>query len=401
MRTVWSFTFPGQLVFGKNSVDQLGDIAQRMNAGRVQIITDKILVDAGVVDQVSGPLKKSGVAVQVFDGGEADAPVHVVEQAHAMAKTYKPDLLLGLGGGSNMDLAKATATVMAHGGRCQDYAGDQVVPGPVFPLVLCPTTSGTGSEVTAAAVMSDKEAGTKFGILSNHLRPKVALVDPMLAVSCPPSVTADSGIDALTHAVESYTAIDNEEFPLPEGEQTVYQGRHPVSDLLAEQAIGLVGKFLRRAVADGNDEKAREGMALAATVSGMSFSNVGVAVVHALEYALAGQVGIPHGRGCGLLLPYVMRFNGSVKQDRMARIAELLGEDVSGLSESEAADRSYDAVDRLKSDIGIPARIGDVGVSADQITGMAETAFGVKRILRVNPRSVTADDLASILQTAL
>ena len=169
----------------------------------------------------------------------------------AAAKAFKPDLLLGLGGGSNMDVAKAAAAVLAHGGKAADYAGDQVVPGPVFPLILVPTTSGTGSEVTAAAVLADPDRGTKFGILSNYLRPSVAVVDPLLTVSCPPRVTAGSGIDALTHAVEAYTAIDNENFPLPAGERTVYQGRHPLADVLAQQAIELVGQHLRGAVADG------------------------------------------------------------------------------------------------------------------------------------------------------
>jgi len=255
--------------------------------------------------------------------------------------------------------------------------------------------------VTAAAVLNDTDAGRKFGILSNHVRPLVAVVDPLLTVSCPPSVTADSGIDALTHAVESYLAIDNETFPLPVGESTVYQGCHPVADVLAEQAIELVGQHLRRAVSDGSDLKAREGMSLAATTAGMAFSNVGVAVVHALEYALGPVAHIPHGRGCGLLLPYVMRFNQSVRIERLAKISILLGEDVSGLDQQAAAERAIEAVVRLKADIGIPATISDVGVKPDDINEMAETAFAVKRILRVNPRQVTQQDLVEILKEAL
>src|SRR5437667_106645 len=169
------------------------------------------------------------------------------------------------------------------------------IPGPVWPLVCVPTTAGTGSEVSAAAVLTDTDSQMKVGILSNHLRPRVALVDPLLTVSCPPKVTADSGIDALTHAIEAYTAVDNATFPLPAGERTVYQGRHPLGDCLAEKAIGLVGQYLRRAVKQADDLEARDGMALAATLAGMAFSNVGVAVVHAMEYAIGGAVQCSQG----------------------------------------------------------------------------------------------------------
>src|SRR5262249_25170414 len=158
-----------------------------------------------------------------------------------------------------------------------------------------PTTAGTGSEVSAASVLTDTDNHIKVGILSNYLRPRVALVDPLLTVSCPPKVTADSGIDALTHAIEAYTAVDNATFPLPTGDRTVSQGRHPMGDVLAEKAIALIGAHLRHAVRHGDDLVAREGMALGATMAGMSFSNVGVAVVHALEYPVGGATHCSHG----------------------------------------------------------------------------------------------------------
>ena len=159
----------------------------------------------------------------------------------------------------------------------------------------------------------------KVGILSNYLRPAAAVVDPLLTVSCPPKVTADSGIDALTHAIEAYTAVDNALFPLPHGERSVYQGRHPFGDMLAERAVGLIGAHLRRAVRDGLDLEAREGMALGATLAGMAFSNVGVAAVHALEYPVGGATHCSHGAGNGLLLPYVMRDNAPARPAAFAR----------------------------------------------------------------------------------
>src|SRR5204863_5936443 len=265
------------------------------------------------------------------------------------ARRFKPDALLGLGGGSNMDLAKITATVLAHGGGPRDYFGDDKIPGHVFPLICVPTTAGTGSEISAASVLTDSDNHIKVGVLSNHLRPRVAVVDPLLTVSCPPKVTADSGIDALTHAIEAYTAVDNAEFPLPAGERSVYQGKHPLGDCLAEKAIGLVGAYLRRAVARGDDLEAREGMALAATLAGLAFSNVGVAVVHALEYPVGGATHCAHGAGNGLLLPFVMRYNLPARMREFATIARLLGEDVAGLSEAKGAEKAVEAVERLRT----------------------------------------------------
>ena len=401
MRTTWNFNTAGQVVFGQNAIDELGERTQQMGARRLLIVTDKTLVGAGLVERVRVPLDEAGVVVEVFDGGAPEPPLHAVEDAISVARDCGAEVLLGLGGGSNMDIAKAASVVLTHGGAVKDYAGDQLVPGPIFPLILVPTTSGTGSEVTAAAVLNDTEQGAKFSILSNHLRPRFAVVDPLLAVSCPPAVTAASGIDALSHAVEGYTAIDNESFPLPEGERTVYQGRFPLVDLLAERAIGLIGTHLRRAVADGEDLEAREGMALAATLAGMAFSNSGVAVVHALEYPLNDTVHTPHGVGCGLFLPYVMRWTTPARPRQMARIAQLLGEAGPGLEERQAADLAATAVEKLNADIGIPARLGDVGIRAEQLPAMADAAFGLKRILRVSPRSVTREDLASVLRAAL
>lgn len=400
MRTTWSFQIAGKLVFGRHAVRQLGQVAGEIGAARILVVADPSLLDAGVVEQVTSPLAAAGIDIEVSTAGEPDPPIHGVDQVVQQAQDFQPDALLGLGGGSNMDMAKAAATLIAHGGCCLDYAGDQRVPGPICPLILVPTTAGTGSEVTAAAVLSDREEGRKFGMLSNYLRPQAAIVDPLLTLSCPPQVTADSGIDALSHAVESYTAVENESFPLPPGERSVYQGNQPISDGLAQQAIRLIGRYLHRAVADGNDLEAREGMALAATVAGMAFSNVGVAVVHALEFAVGAEAHIPHGRGCGLLLPYVMRFNKPPRLFEMAHIATLLGEDVTGLDTAEAAERAIQAVEKLKADIGIPARLEDVSVPREKLGAMAEQAFALKRILRVNPRAVTQDDLQAILESA-
>ncbi len=400
MRTTWTFHSAGQLVFGRHATKQLGDIVSRLGARRILIVTDTILAKAGLVEPVHVPLSEAGVVVEVFSGGEPEPSTRAAEAAIALGRDFRPDAVLGLGGGSNMDLAKITAVVLQHGGRPLDYVGDDKVPGPVLPVICLPTTAGTGSEVSAASVLTDIEQKIKVGVLSNYLRPRVAVVDPLLTLSCPPKVTADSGIDALTHAIEAYTAVDNAHFPLPLGERTIYQGGHPFGDVFAEKAIALIGKYLRRAVAHGDDLEAREGMALAATMAGLSFSNVGVAAVHALEYPVGGATHCSHGAGNGLLLPFVMRYNLSARRHKFATIARLLAADVEGKSEADAAETAITAVEQLRQDIGIPLRLRDIGITESQLRPLAEKAFAIKRILRVNPRPVTVEDLESILRAA-
>src|SRR5262245_18138019 len=356
MRETWTFHAAGQLLFGRNAARQLGDVAGRLGARRVLLVTDTVLVKAGVADRVRAPLAEAGVMVETFDGGEPEPSLRAADACTAAARRFRPDAVIGLGGGSNMDLAKITAVILAHGGTPRDYVGDDKIPGPVAHLICVPTTAGTGSEVSAASVLTDTENKMKVGVLGNYLRPRVAVVDPLLTVSCPPKVTADSGIDALTHAIEAYTAVDNATFPLPPGERSVYQGRHPLADALAEKAIALIGANLRRAVRDGNDHDAREGMTLGATLAGLAFSNVGVAAVHALEYPVGGATHCSHGAGNGLLLPFVMRFNLPARRKEFATIARLLGEDPTGLDEQAAAERAVAAVERLRADVGIPRR---------------------------------------------
>jgi alcohol dehydrogenase class IV len=394
MRTTWTFHTSGELVFGRGAVLEIADIVRRIGRGRrAMIVTDAPLVKTGIVDAVRTPLRRDDCEVEVFDGGAPEPPVAVAEAAIEAARKFKPDVLIGLGGGSNMDLAKVAATVLAHGGSPRDYAGENTIAGPIWPLVCVPTTAGTGSEVSAAAVLTDSEAQNKFGILSNYLRPRAAVVDPALCQKCPPKVTADSGIDALTHAIEAFTAIENENFPLPPGERSVYQGHHPLGDVLAEKAIELVGNHLRTAVHQGDNTDARDGMALAATLAGMAFSNVGVALVHALEYPVGGATHCSHGAGNGLLLPHVMRFNKQVRERRMARIGQLLGAE-------PTADAAIAAVERLSDDIGIPRRLRDLGAREEQLPEFAAKAITVKRILRVNPRPVSEQDALAILRAA-
>lgn len=394
MGATWTFHSAGQIVFGPGAVEQLGGIATRMGLRSVQLISDPVLDSAGIVERVKKPLREAGIEVLLDLGGEPEPTWQAAMACLAKAREWRPDGIIGLGGGSNMDLAKLTAKCLTHGGEPGDYTGDDRLPGPIMPLVCIPTTAGTGSEVSCADVYTDPRQGIKLGSLSNHLRPRLALVDPLLTHSCPPKVTADSGIDALVHAIEAFTAVDNEVFPLPAGQRSCYQGRHPMGVAMAREAISLAGKHLRRAVAKGSDADARSGMALAAVYGGLAFSNVGVALVHALEYAVASFVPVSHGAGNGLLLPHVMRFNMPGRERDMVEIARLLGH---GELEPAAA---IDSVAALAAEIGIPQRLRDLGVRQDMLAPMAEKTLAMTRILRVNPRQPTVGDLMAILQSA-
>ena len=397
----WTFHSAGSLLFGRGCVTQLGDVADRLRAKRAFVVTDATLVRLGLVERVVGPLTAAAVAVEVFDGGVPEPPVEVVRSAATAARAFGPDVVIGVGGGSNLDVAKLVAAVVAHGGDPTDFVGEFRVPGPVTPLVCVPTTAGTGSEVSPAAVFTDTARHMKVSCLSPQLRPAVAVVDPALTDGCPKQVTADSGIDALVHAVEAYTAVDNNEFHRRPGGVSIYQGKNPLADMAAGECITLVGKFLRRAVANGGDVEARDGMALAATLGGLAFSNAGVALVHAMEYPVGGAVHVSHGAGNGLLLPHVMRFNMKPRTQEIAMVGAYVEPSFQVGTPETMAGPAIAAVEQLLRDIGIPTRLRDLGVTEAMLPGFAEKAFGIKRLLRVNPRvPASADDILAIYRAA-
>ena len=390
------FTFhsAGSLIFGCEAIAQLGDVAGRMKAKRILIVTDANLVNAGLAAKVLAPLQAAGCTVEVFDGCTPEPPLEVIRAAADAAKKFRPEALVGLGGGSNMDAAKLVAVLLAHGGDPLDWIGDSKVPGPVFPLICIPTTAGTGSEVSAAAVFTDTERKMKVSTLSPYLRSAFAIVDPMLTLGCPKQVTADSGIDALTHAIEAYTAADQDEFLNRAGGKSVYQGKNPIADAMAVQAVRLIGKYLKRAVNNGTDIEAREGMALAATYGGLAFANAGVALVHAMEYPVGGAVHVSHGAGNGLLLPFVMRYNASVRAEAFGELGKEWA--------ANDAEAFIAAIEQLKRDIGIPMRLRDLGVTEAMLPGFAEKAFAIGRLMRVNPRfPANAEEILGIYKAAL
>jgi alcohol dehydrogenase class IV len=254
-------------------------------------------------------------------------------------------------------------------------------------MILLPTTAGTGSEVTPNCILTDVKPNgghMKKGIVSPHILARTAIVDPLLTVTAPPSVTAASGMDALTHAIETYVSKSAQPITLP----------------LALEAIRLIGKYLRRAVANGSDLEARRNMANASMLAGVAFANGFLGGVHAIAMAMGGQFNVAHGVANALMLPYVMEFNEMAATEKFANIAEALGESLEGLSEREAARRATLAVHQLVIDVGLPHVLADVKISEDRISALAEESFGNQRLLKNNPRSATVQDLTRILESA-
>ncbi len=393
MASTWRYSTSDEILFGTGAAGQLGAEAAARGMRRALVVTDQRLIDAGVYAPVRASLEQAGVHVTAFAGGIPEPNDAIVDAAADAARACAPDVIVGLGGGSNMDVAKVAALVYSHGGRCADYFGENKAPAPGAPVFAVPTTAGTGSEVTAVAVIEDSAKKLKLAVASPHLRPRLALLDPALTLSCPPRVTAESGMDALVHAVEALTVIDARAVDVPAGTRQQFSGRFEVTDALAERAVRLCGRHLRNAVYQPKNPEAREGMLLAALLAGMAFSSAGLGAAHALQYPLGALTHTPHGLGTGLLLPYVVEYLLPANPRGFAAIAGMLGAD-------EKPERCVDAIQRLKADIGIPMRLRDLGVSEAQLRPMAEQGIGYQRLLRMSPRPMTVDALEAILRSA-
>lgn len=399
MRTTWDFASSECLTFGWGASVLLDSRLARFDRRKIMVITDERLVSAGLVRHVTANIHPSR-AVEVFSGGQPEPSMEVAEAAFAQAQEFEPDCFVAIGGGSNMDVAKLTALLYTHGGPPQQYIGFDKVPGPIAFLICIPTTAGTGSEVSHAAVLGDPVSGIKSGVLSPLLRPAIALVDPELTLGCPAKVTADSGIDALTHAIETYLATSFDQIAARPDELVPFQGKSPLADLLAERAIELIATHLRTAVREPGHRKAREAMALAATIAGLAFSNGAVAAVHALEYPLGALYHCSHGAGNGLMLPHVMRHNLPARTAELARVASLMGVETKDMSLVEAANAAIEAVASLRDDIGVPRTVRDLGGKREDFATIAEKAFAIKRLMGTTPVAPTVESLVAMLDAA-
>lgn len=389
---------PRSILVGSDQRQALPHVVREFGTS-VLICTDPRLAASDELHQIVTALEQQGMTVEVFGETEAELPVPGIMACVDALRGRRIDVVIGIGGGSCMDMAKVVSVLLTHGGRPSDYYGEFAVPGPVLPVVAVPTTAGTGSEVTAIAVVSDPGLGMKMGISSPHIIPAVAVCDPSLTLTCPPALTAATGADAFVHLVESCTAIARPGTPGLARER-VFIGRNPLTDSLAIEGIRLVGRSLVKAYQEPSDANARGDMMIAALYGGMALSNAGTAAAHAIQYPVGALTHTPHGVGVGLLLPYVLRHNFPAIRPQLARIAEALGEDVRGLTVEDAARAGVEAVDEILDVIGIPATLADLGVEESDIPRIAELSQNSKRLIDNNPVPLDLEGLAAITRAA-
>ena len=374
---------PGVILFGVGACEELPERIKELSSGVVLIVTDSGLVKAGAAKKIGDLVSSAGLEVEIFDAVEPDPDKESVYNCLEMVKSTGAQVLLGLGGGSSLDVAKSAAILSVNEGQLADYVGINKVPKKGLPTILLPTTSGTGSEVSPIAVISDKKQHLKLGIVSPYLYCDLAIVDPELTVSCPAGITASAGMDALTHAIEIYTN----------------KFSAPIIDAIVLEAIRLVGRYLRKCVQDGSELTAREGMSLAALYGGLGLGPVNTAAVHALAYPLGGTFDVAHGLANSILLPYVMEFNRPACEGKFAKIADAL--EIAGAeSISDKATAAVKAVVDLSREVGIPQHLRDIDIPEDAISGMAAGAAKVTRLLNNNPREMTVEDIEKIYRRA-
>ncbi|MDW9542025.1 iron-containing alcohol dehydrogenase [Sinorhizobium meliloti] len=381
---------PRELLFGAGQRHALGGIAAKLGQ-RALIVTDtRLAADADLLALVRR-LEEAGLEVMVDSSTLPDVPVESAIVSAAAARGFAPNLVIGIGGGSCLDMAKCVALLLTHGGRPQDYYGEYAVPGPVMPLIAIPTTAGTGSEVTPVAVLSDAERSLKVGISSPHLIPAVSICDPELTLSCPSGLTAIAGADALTHAIEAFTAIRRE--PVPGiAQQRVFVGKNELSDHFALSAITLLWQGLERACKDGTDASAREKVMLGATLAGLAFGVAGTAAAHAIQYPVGALTHTAHGLGVACLMPYVMTWNEPLIRAELAQIAHAAG--------LGGPDEVIPALVSLFERIGIPATLRDLGLKEDRIDWVAEQSSGIARLIQNNPRPLNPHEMRNLVAAA-
>ncbi len=378
----FSFTGAKKIVFGNGSFAGLAEHLAELKVSRPLVVLDGNLAGAGFGAKVSALMEKAKIGFVLFDKAAPEPPIELANEGTKLALTKKCDGIVGIGGGSAMDLAKAIAVLAGNRGKAEDYLGLNKVPGPGLPKIMVPTTSGTGSEVTFTAVFIRKKLKKKEGMNSPYLYPELALLDPELTLTLPPHPTAATGIDALCHAIESYTSVN----------------ASPMSEVMSLEAIRLISDNLRTAVHDGTNIEAREAMLLGSLYAGLGLANAGVTAVHSLSYPLGGKYGVSHGLANTIMLPRVMTFNLSGAREKFVDIAEIMGEIVDDMPIREAAYLAVEAVEDLIEDCGIFTTLEELGIPQEDFDELAKAAMTVARPLANNPCKMTLEDMVEIYQ---
>jgi alcohol dehydrogenase len=384
---------PGLVLFGAGQRRALAKVALQFGK-RVLICTDERIAVESFLTEIASDIQANGGILEIFSAVQPEVPVELVEESVAFANSFRPDVIVAIGGGSCIDHAKCLNILFSHGQALREYYGENNVPGPVLPLIAMPTTAGTGSEVTPVAVVSDTSATLKVGISSAFIIPACAICDPELTLTCPSELTAHAGADALTHAIEAFCATRRQ--PDPEiGISRVFVGKNCISDVNALSAIRLISGSLSNAVQNPDDISARADVMLGALLAGLAFGAAGTAAAHALQYPIGAITGTSHGLGVATLMPFVMDFNRSSIEAELAEIGEAMR-----TYPQATADDAIESVRRLFAEIGIPDSLRKIGFPQERIEWAATQALTAGRLIDNNPRPLDVDGLREILRAA-
>lgn len=382
---ILGFRIETRLVMGAGASAQTGEELKSMGAKKALVVTDKGIVDAGLLEGILTSVTDAGVEAVVFDGVVPNPRIGTVDDCIGMYRAESCDSFLTVGGGSSMDTAKTAGVLATNPGGVLDYEGPELVKKDMPPMVAIPTTYGTGAEVSPGAIITNEHKKYKMGIGDDwHMSPAAAILDPLLLLDLPPRIAASTGMDALTHAIEAYVA----------------NWAQPFSDAWNIHAIQLIAENLPAAMATNTDIEATANMLYASTMTGLAFSNAGLGFVHSMTHALGGMLDMPHGVANALVLPYVMEYNMLANPRKFVDIAQAMGENVDGLPLLDAAAKSVEAVRKLSKRLGIPQRLSEVGVEPSAIDAMAEWAFRDGNT-ECNPRPGTKGVFIQLFENAM
>lgn len=386
MKKYFEFQLRTKIMCGPGQAKEVAAAADELGGSKIMIVTDKVLEEKGVINPVIESVEKSHLElVGVFNEVPENSEVEIVTKGYNHAKEKGVDLLVAVGGGSVIDTAKGMNILLSKGGDLlEDHQGAYLLDSPLNPLIALPTTAGTGSEVTFAAVIKDSQQKAKLGFISQFLAPNTAILDPKLTLTMPPKLTAATGMDALTHAIESLHSTGNE----------------PIADALSVSAIELINNNLREAVKNGDNLEARYNMLLASNMAGLAFSNTLVGIVHATAHACGGLCNVPHGVANSILLPYGMEFNLNEVAERYRLAAKAMDLEIKDLSNRDAALKAIEAVRQLTRDIGLPQKLSEVGVKKEDITELVELSIG-DGTMYTNPKFPSEEEVQEFLEKAL
>ena len=380
----YKFFMPAISLMGADCLKDAGDQLGELGFKKALIVTDKVLGQIGIVKKVTDVLDNKNIEYAIYDETKPNPTVKNVNDGLALLKEKECDFVISLGGGSAHDCAKGIALLATNGGEIKDYEGVDKSKKPQLPMVGINTTAGTGSEMTLFAIITDEERHIKMALVDKHLTPIIAVNDPMLMLAMPKSLTAATGMDALTHAIEAYVST----------------AATPITDACAEKAIELISNYLVNAVENGQDVEARDMMAYAEYLAGMAFNNASLGYVHAMAHQLGGFYNLPHGVCNAILLPHVQEYNKSTSASRLVKIAKIMGGNIEGLTDEQGADLCIDMIKSLSQTIGIPEGLGVLGVKESDFETLATNALNDACSL-TNPRKGNLEEVIAIFKKAM